>query len=174
MYADTPDGWRIRVVYASEDGAAVVRELHITPRTRKKTPPGGLTARRLRLVRILQALPLAQRFADQVVRFPSERAQVEGLIEGRLPPPSGRQRVPDELLALLSIRYAEILESGNNSPIAGLAKEFHYSKHRARDLVALARRYGFLEGAARGRAGGRATDKAFEVTSLFDPEKEPA
>lgn len=75
----------------------------------------------------------------------------------RRPPVSGRS---EQGLAEWAQRYVEVLPSAKGRPIAALAEQFNYSTTHVRDVIARARREGFLTPTPRGRAGGELTDKA--------------
>ena len=158
------DGWRFEMVFTEQAGKVVVQELHITPESKKILPPGGLTKRRLEALRwnplrreaIEAALRLSKNWEDIA-------ATAGALVYGSDVARPGRRGHPDSFYADLAIRYEKLLTANVSSPVKVLAHQLGVSRQRAADLIFKTRRKGFLTPARRGRAEGRATQKAHDA-----------
>jgi hypothetical protein len=164
------DGWKVTVDFVEQNGAPVVREVRVAPRSRA-TPLGGLSMRRLQALKIQPLLELARETAARhLADDPHAQEEVSALLTQPLLRRPGRRGHHDLVYALLAVEYESLILAGERKPVVAIAKARHLSRARVRDMVLEARRRGLLTPAARGRASGAATPKARRV--IDDAEKE--
>jgi hypothetical protein len=154
---DMGDGWEVRAKIRDGDGQPVVEALVIRPS--ESLPPGGLTMRRMRSIRLGDLVKEAR---DRVFHFAvpenEETADYMGFLK-REPRP-GRRGRQDAFYASVALDYV----SAGTTPVKDMAKRRHLSQARVRDLVHEARRRELLSrSAGRGRAGGSLTEKAKSI-----------
>ena len=156
------DGWKMRVVFVEQNGAPIVREVHLTPINRRRIPFGGLSARRLRSVTWKRAFDEIRKNAIRNLRpVELELPDFRGLLkEHDLRRRPGRRGYGDVFYAELAFSYERALVSGANAPVRDLAKQYSLSESQMRTLLHRARKRGFLTSAGRGSIGGQATEKA--------------
>jgi hypothetical protein len=118
---DSPDGWQVRWVLAQQqDGALVVRSVHLRPKGRQ-TPPGGVTVRMLRNLSPSAAIARLSDVSDEF-EHPREFSHLlikwarHDIAELQLSLPKkqgpGRPRLPDDLLVAVALAYLEELPHG--------------------------------------------------------------
>ena len=182
--AVSTDGWRIQAVFTEQEGLPILKELHITPDSRQQVPAGGITSRWLRSLKLTPALDAIRAAAASEIVSPGIRIypdwvgdraeeldrdlfleQTLRLAEADLHRRPGRPPLPDRIYAQVAIEYERIVNGGSTTPIPDLAKKLGYSPTRTRDLIWQARQRGYLTPTRPGRAGGSATEKAWNAHS---------
>ncbi len=188
------DGWTAALRLGVQDGHPVVAELRVYPdepgrrpagrwsverlgigEASRFVPPGGLTTRKLRDVKVAESLTAAlpgvagfiasMRAAyvgegdpdDLPLVVPGmEAAAVAGVKRNRA------AQVSDRELAEIAARYAELAEGPSTSRAISraLSDQIGEDVARARQLTHAARRRGLLTGGGKGRSGGVLTAKA--------------
>jgi len=154
-------GWHVRGVYVEHQGSPLLKELHIVPSIESDPPESGITARMLRDIHLE---PLLEKLRDEIRaaitknQFPQS---VFGAVDQQPLQRRGGRRGKDDLFyAQLACRYADLVLTGSERPVADLATEMPYSYGFIRDSLNKARRGGFLTPARAGRAEGEATAMA--------------
>jgi hypothetical protein len=162
---DLKNGWTVREDFVLENGRRVVGTLTI--RATGDVPPGGVTARLLRTIRVGQ-LGWALRATHAKFFGPEAAARIfkrRGMPRRRKR--SQGVRADDRYYAELANAYVALLESGSRTPTKALATQLKEPYTRMRSRVNLARANGFLSAGQRGRGGckggGMLTDKARQV-----------
>lgn len=187
-------GWTAALRVGVQNGHPIVAELRVFPaepgvrdagrwsveplgiaEAARFVPPGGLTTRKLRDVKIAE--PLVAALPHISGSIASTRAAYVGVDDpGDLPlvvpgmesaAGAGVKRnraaqVSDRELANFAARYMRLAESPTTSRMVSraLAKELGENVGRVRQLTHAARRRGLLTGGGKGRAGGVLTAKA--------------
>lgn len=175
-------GWAAAYRLHNADGSVEIAELRLFPDGAdgrdpivglgegKAVPPGGLTSRTVRQVRLSELTDRPHLRAEVLerlgVRPPS---MIDGFPElSEEPRRPGRRRRSDLFLARIANRYEALVESGSRKPIVELTSQLtneggSYSEATVRGFVNEARTRGLLTSAPRGRPGGRVTPKAEQL-----------
>jgi hypothetical protein len=177
------DGWWITAIYAITDGEPTLAELRIIPGDGREqdedahdfgewslslaglaSTSAPLTSRLLRdisLTKLKEATkPGLRRMNLGTSKF---RAIADSFIASGTKP--GRKGNPDEHYLPVAIRYAELVASGDRSPVATLASQLQQSQSQARDLIHETRRRGLLTKGQQGRSAGVLTEKALNMVN---------
>ena len=128
-------------------------------------PPGGLTMRKLRGIRVGDFQTAARRYLGHGAStggFLGDQWTTEAV---RRPGPRGKS---DRHYAELAAAYVRHLEE-TPKPIASLSRELGFSTMTIRNQVREARRRGLLTQTSRGVAGGGLTDRAIELINEEAP-----
>lgn len=130
-------------------------------------PEGGLTTRLLRRVRVGELLRTVQaEVTEESIQDPT-RGNTTWAKKLAAPRPGRRGRPDHEYLSLV-LRYLTLIDKGDATPVATLARRAHLSESQVRNLLYEARRRDLLTAAPKGRPGGRLTDKA---RTMLDQQK---
>ena len=183
----------------AQDGQPVVGELRIFPSETSrpvcggrwsaeilgdmaKVPPGGLTARLLRKVRIGGHVQhFTKSLKDSIFgwerikwqRWPPVRA-------GFVPPVDrnirrlGRKGKPDLFYAKIAKVYVSWLQSGSRKPVEKIAEARNLDSKRVRAMIHQARKRNLLTLGRQGRPGGSLTDRCREVLGKSPNSKKSA
>ena len=173
------DGWYVSAVFVPEGEQLVMAELKVFPGPRAEgrraarrkpgewsqrpealegLPPGGVSARLLRCIRLTDLLQVvASALPDPAAAEPRPSGGSSRV--GR-PGTPGR---PDRYYAEWAFRYAKKLAEGSRSPIKDLAAEHGRNPGQVRDLIHDARVRGLLSKERQGRAAGSLTPKAIQL-----------
>src|SRR4051794_25613385 len=153
-------GWTVREEFVLEGGRYVVSSLLIRP-TLNSVPPGGVTARFLRKVKVGQfASGLRQAFTEHFGKPVAAHVFEQLGWPPRTRRRPRRSRAPDRYYADLAFAYVQLRAQGNRSPIQTLARRHRVPPKLMRSHIHLARANGFLSDTKRGAAGGTLTQKA--------------
>jgi hypothetical protein len=129
-------------------------------------PEGGLTARLARSVRFDVSRPFAGEALVHVLGiYPDHEAWRRHLGTLALPdmPGGNRSRSTDVERVRVVAKYVAKVQEGSRKPVAELAAESNWSEGRLRQILAEARRRGWLTATPRRQAGGTLTEKALEI-----------
>lgn len=157
LTVEREDGWSVSYRVIPQEGVPTVAEVHIT-RPGAKMPPGGLTTRFLRELRMSEDLAelrhaiLAEKIAHDLIHW---NFSLEGL--SRQP---GRRGHPPLWYAERAAEYVEVVAKGSTRPIVELAQKWGYQPSGAREIVFQCREKGMLTGSPPGRSGGDLTEAA--------------
>jgi len=188
------EDWTSAARLAVQNGQLVVAELRIFPNepgrqlpglwsaellgARARVPPGGLTSRMLRRVRLTEhpkhtravlasGVNVRRAGADVHVSAATLLANpvlgraLPGLNEpGGRPRPERRSGRPDRFYARLAADYARLIERGGRRPVVELARRHEVKPPRMRDMIREARERGLLTFFTQGRPGGALTPRA--------------
>lgn len=193
-WVETPlgPGWIAAYRLVPQRGMPVVAELRIFPaesgRPRQpgrwsgeflgvaaRVPPGGLTTRLLRTVRVGGY----RRFAGRVVRetrakWPEFGADELGpLREPKDQPRRGRPSRPRAFFAEIARDYVRSIEAGSHRPVADVARRRRLASGQVRDALHRARLLGLLERGGRGRYGGALTEGARALLGMRPTRRKP-
>src|SRR5574340_61428 len=174
----TIDGWTLAYRVVDQRGQPIIAELRIFPRQKGTgpkwppgqwpgtyggstgIPPGGITARLLRLVQVRKGVQthlrrIIDRWAKErpgLIDLP--RPQATGIQAGSRP---GRKGRPDGELAQIALAYQTAYLDGRPAG-AAVSRRFSLSLSQARDAIHRARIRGILSPATKqGRVGGTLT-----------------
>ena len=133
-----------------------------------QAPPGGLTARLLRKVRLGESA----RFTRKFLQWYRERLGDTGFLpehllgrQGLAPPEKttirrrGRKGMPDLFYARIARDYAKAINRGGRQPITDVAEAKRLPRNKVRDMVHQARERGLLTDGIPGRPIGQLTQK---------------
>jgi hypothetical protein len=158
--------WEIRVAFSSENGNPVVVDFHVLPYEPglgESVPPGGLTARTLRRVRLGDAFKALREMAEGLgPPAPGPELLDVGITATpgeRQPRRRGRKPFRDVDYAIIASAYVRLVGTVDH-PVATLAGERQLSQDRVRKMLQQARRRSLLTPAPPGRPGGSLTAKA--------------
>ena len=201
------DNWVAAYRLAAQDGQPVIAEVRVFPRedhrrhfgewsgvlqgVHARVPPGGLTARHLRRIRLGSALlfgkdtihwfatrdPKGASRARKAAKEPDQRSATAILVadlgfrSARSPRSAsrkgrkrGRPGRSAQELARIARAYVRRLEVGSLRPIADVATRYSLERSVVRDVLHRARQQGLLSKAlSAGRAGGQLTPQAREL-----------
>jgi len=148
-----PD-WTMTATFVRQGDQLVVSSCRIEPAG--DVPPGGLTARQLRAVRLGD---LTREVTRGVIGQLLAALAPDSANDDYTHPRPGRAGRDDHFYAVWAARY---VDQGAQSPrpIADLAAEHDRPAGRIREYVAEARRRELLTPTRQGRSGGELTDKA--------------
>ncbi|MDP9343047.1 MAG: hypothetical protein M3Q23_13365 [Actinomycetota bacterium] len=118
--------WRVTITFANRDGQLVVTRVDVSER--EGSPPGGITATRLRELALGQL----------VGRFWRESGEQKVSVE----PSDRKHRLPDEYLRQLVARRWLLERVGEPTPRKRLAQEFGRTPIEIRNHLTAARRRG--------------------------------
>ena len=196
---DLGDHWRACYRLAVQGGAVVVGEVRVFPRetgaserlllssgqwsaemfgSSATVPPGGITARLLRQVRVGEHHRVADKIVRQVAGDPHPLAQDAAARHGltTLGPTGarrGRPRKPDFFYAQVADRYEAALKRGSRRPAEDVADAMGVSGGQVRQWLYAARDRGLLTRAPRyervgqqGVKGGSLTPRARALLSV--------
>jgi hypothetical protein len=119
-------------------------------------PPGGITARLLRNVRVADLHAAATRIASALSPIPGV---------GAVDKPTAQGRRPDVYYARYAALYDQRIQAKSRSPIKDVARLLDRPPGQVRDLMGEARRRGLLSKVVQGQAAGTLTDKARALLS---------
>ena len=197
------DRWIAACRIRAQDGQPVVAELRVFPSEpsrpvcggrwsaevrgdQAEVPPGGLTARLLREVRIgehVRHFTKSLQGSLQTWRSPpiaSGQPAPWGWPpeRGGFVPPAvrnihrlGRKGRPDLFYAKLARQYVTRLRSGSARPVKEIATAQSLPQERVRDMIHEARKRGLLTRFEQGRPGGELTERCNEVLDLLRKDK---
>ena len=172
------DSWRVAYRIIPQDDELVVGEIRVFPREGNwfkepapgewsakvlgrlaKVPPGGITARLLRQVKVGQHHEYANEFVKKF--YP----QIEDYLSAprSSPKPRRKNRLSDVYLAALAGLYVAVLDTGVKQPIVELSRRLKRKREEIRDHLHQARNRKILAGGRQGRATGTLTEKAKEL-----------
>jgi hypothetical protein len=160
----TKSGWMVCEDFAIQNGRRIVRKLTIEPRD--DIPPGGITARLLRTIKIGQ---LASGLRQKLRQFHDEGTagrvfdEMNWSAQSRRRPRPRYSRATDAYYLALAQDYVRLCSAGERTPVSTLAKQRKVQIVRVRSHINLARRNGFLTDTSRGKPGGTLTEKARRV-----------
>jgi hypothetical protein len=180
--------WRLALRVATQAGRMVVSELRVLPledykgrppgtwsgewrRPHKVTvPPGGITARLLRRIRLGDI----GRHARAYMTSPSGWDAFGRLLGGELHTPRrpgrARRRAPDDIsLAQIANSYRDVRQTAPRRVIVALAAQLRLDEREVSQLVYRARKRGLLTSTKQGAAGGELTAKARRLLKLPTP-----
>jgi hypothetical protein len=183
-WAETPlgDGWLARARIEWNGARFIVTELRIVrePPTEDDyrrmveaglptlLSPTGLTIRRLRSLKFEGVTRSSERVkAEMRAQLPeTERRQIEES-EARwrqaMPRSSQRRRWTDAEYVAVANMYVERVLDGSPSPVVDVARKWHYSPARIRQMLTHARRRGWLTPTTRRSPGGTLTREALAI-----------
>ena len=188
LWVEVPHGdWLAAYRFLPVDGRPVLAEVRVFPAesvprdpgrwSEQAVPEGGVPARVLRELRTSVADEVRRHVLQQLAGkrgaawiLDSFGLQRMGFTEAILDAPHrpGRRGRDEAFYASIAVRYAVLVATGTRTPIQDLAKELvgqgeWFSPESVRQLVTKARARGLLTEAPPGRAGGVATERAWEL-----------
>ncbi len=157
----SPDGWFVEQHIVEQSGRIVVAELRVHHDPDKPLPTGGLTARRLRSIKVQGHLStlrdvLSSQF--EVADARGSQPKVEGFSRASLRDARpGRAGLSDRHYAEVANAYVHLVASGSTRPVAALADRHHVSASRMASQLHKARTKGILSSSPAGLPGGELT-----------------
>lgn len=169
------DGWTVTLELEHHDGRLVVTRLTVSPENPAAPPPGGITTRRLRGVKVAELMEEARSAAagmaggepyegdEAATAFGqvwNQTVDVSAALAAAVAKP-GRAR--GDLLPYLdaAVEYVGLLEAGSLAPAKEMAERRGIPRSRVRTWLKIARDKGLLtRPASSERIGGQLTDKA--------------
>jgi hypothetical protein len=192
LWFEVPLGtvWRAAYLLTVERGQPIVAEVRIMPlETAPKrpagmwsgevlgslatSPPGGITARLLRTVKVGEHQQCCGEILERIRReFPAALLGVGGLDAHPSPHRVRRDGRSDLFYAMAASDYARICERGSRRPTTDLARARDITPSQARDVIYETRQRGWLSAAhGRGRGGGVLTVKAQVLLAARRPRR---
>jgi hypothetical protein len=153
---DVAGGWRVSARVVARHGLLVVSDVCLGPVD--QTPDAGVTAQLVRAGMRLR--PLVQAVRRNLRGIGPLSADVVGLHSLKGSPQSRPQRRLER--AVVALGYAAAVRAGSPSPARDVAEQLDLTRQQVRERLRAARREGFLASTRKGKAGGDATDAAFD------------
>lgn len=139
---DAPEGFRTEVKIVVQDGVPVIAELHVFPTDGDEVPPRGLTASRLRDVRLPPGL-VGDPFIQDMLRDAGAAAEVEVTKPRR----HNRARISDDEVAQFAAEYVAATQRSTNPRYWLTQQKKQLGRWRddeTREWIRLAARRGYL------------------------------
>lgn len=139
-------------------------------------PPPGLTARRLRKIRLEEARRDARAYLEESIASSSDPEAIRRHLEearlarGRKIRQARWTAWTDADYVTLAAKYVTKIRDGARAPVAELAGDYHFTPSRIRQALAHARAKGWLTSTTRRRAGGALTDEALAIAKRAEEE----
>ena len=187
--------WTTAARLLPQNGVPVIAELRIFPHVpsarqgpgqwgeefaglRAKVPPGGISTRLLRGLRLSLTGSAWKQFREAMQKLAGKDDWVEKSHGLSVAAPEAKRAYrrgrPDSFYALVAKRYCKVIESGKRNPVQKIAHSIGESESKVRDMILQARKRGLLTRPPKqGRIGGLLTPKGQALLGTKTKRQKP-